>query len=88
METISLNTLPLNTVGTIVEVNCNPSIKRRLLDLGLIPNTKIIPIFKSIGGDPIAYEVRGTTLAIRNEDAKNILVNEESDLCRPLFVPI
>lgn len=74
METIALNTLPLNTIGTIVEVNCNNSIKRRLLDLGLIPNTKIVPVFKSIGGDPIAYEVRGTTLAIRNEDANNILV--------------
>ncbi len=80
METITLNTLPLDTIGTIVEVNCNNSIKRRLLDLGFIPNTKIIPIFKSISGDPIAYAVRGTTLAIRNEDAKNILVNIDYSL--------
>ena len=74
MNTIPLTKLKLGTTGYIKEINCKNSIKRRLLDLGLIPNTKIVPVFKSIGGDPIAYEVRGTTLAIRNEDANNILV--------------
>lgn len=47
-------------------------LKRRLLDLGVIKNTKIKPVFKSISGNPIAYEIRGSVIAIRNEDAKNI----------------
>ena len=47
-------------------------LKRRLLDLGVIKSTKIKPVFKSISGSPIAYEIRGSVIAIRNEDAKNI----------------
>ncbi len=74
METIPLTKLSLNTSGFIKEINCNNSIKRRLLDLGLIPNTKIVPILKSVSGDPIAYEVRNIILAIRKQDADKIIV--------------
>lgn len=74
MKAIPLTDLKLNTTGIIKEINCKNSIKRRLLDLGLIPNTDITPIIKSISGDPIAYEVRNVILAIRKEDAEKILV--------------
>lgn len=74
METIPLTKLQLHQVGFIKEINCKNSIKRRLLDLGLIPNTKIIPIMKSIAGDPIAYEVRNIIIAIRKQDAEKIQV--------------
>lgn len=74
MNTISLSNLKLNTCGYIKEINCNNSIKRRLLDLGLVPNTKIVPILKSVSGDPIAYEVRNIILAIRKQDADKIIV--------------
>ena len=45
------------------------SLKRRLLDLGIIKGTKIIPVLKSPSGDPTAFEVRGTLIALRKEDA-------------------
>ena len=54
METMPLSKLELNTPGYIKEINCDDSIKRRLLDLGLIANTKIVPILKSVAGDPVA----------------------------------
>jgi len=69
---MNLNELPLNTIGTIDKLNCNGNIKRRLLDLGLIKGTKIIPVFKSPSGDPVAYEIRKTLIAIRKEDSKLI----------------
>lgn len=74
METISLTKLELGQTGFIKGINCRGSIKRRLLDLGLIPNTEITPIMKSIAGDPIAYEVRNIIIAIRKQDAENIQV--------------
>ena len=43
-------------------------IRRRLLDLGLTPGTKIVPLFISPSGDPTAFEFRGTVIAIRKED--------------------
>ena len=71
---MNLSELPLNTVGIIADLNCSGNIKRRLLDLGLIKGTKIIPVFKSPSGDPIAYEVRNTLIAIRKEDSENIIL--------------
>lgn len=71
---IPLNKLNINCNGRIKEITCTSTIKRRLFDLGIIPDTIVTPVFKSTGGNPIAYEIRGILLAIRNEDAKNILV--------------
>ena len=56
-------------------ISCNDRITRRLYDLGLLENTVICPIFSSPFGDPKAYEFRGNIIAIRNDDANNIVVN-------------
>lgn len=71
---ISLYYLPVNTIGTIEHLDCIGSIQRRLLDLGMIKGSKIIPLFKSPAGDPIAYSIRGSVIALRKEDALNIKV--------------
>ena len=60
-------------------MNCEGDIRRRFLDLGLIPSTLIIPAFKAPFGDPIAYKVRGALISIRQEDSKNIKVCEPSN---------
>lgn len=73
---MNLNELPLNTVGIIDELNCNGNIRRRLLDLGLVKGTKITPVFKSPSGDPTAYEIRRTLIALRKEDSKLIKLRE------------
>ena len=46
----------------------------RLLDMGLVKGTEITPILISPSGDPRAFLVRGTIIAIRKEDAKNIKI--------------
>lgn len=71
---ISLDKLQLNTTAKIDTLKCSNSIKRRLLDLGFVPETNIKPIFKSLSGDPTAFEVRGTIIALRKEDSSEILV--------------
>ena len=50
--------------------------RRRMLDLGLIPGTVINVIRKSPLGDPIAYNIRGTLIALRKEEAEQILVSK------------
>jgi len=69
---MNLSELPLNRVGIIDNLNCNENIRRRMLDLGLIKGTKITPVFKSPSGDPVAYEIRKTLIALRKEDSENI----------------
>ena len=76
MENIkTLDKLPMNKQAKIKQINCEAKLKRRLLDLGLIKGTKITPILISPSKDPRAYQVRGTTIAIRKEDAKLIIIN-------------
>ena len=68
----TLNKLPLGTQAKILKINCSSNIKRRFLDLGFIKNTYITPILKSPSGDPVAFEIRGTTIAIREEETQLI----------------
>lgn len=76
-DIISLNKLPLNQRGIVTELNCNSSIKRRFLDLGLVPGTYITPVFTSPFGEPIAYEFRSTLISIRNDDSMLIKVKKD-----------
>ena len=72
---ITLDKLPLNEYGKIENIECTGNIKRRLLDLGLVKGTKIVPVLISPSKDPRAFFVRGTTIAIRKEDAENIKIS-------------
>lgn len=64
----------LNETVIIDSLNCSGKLHRRFLDLGIIHGTTVTPIFSSIFNDPIAYEIRGTVIAIRNEDSKKIKI--------------
>ena len=70
----TLNDLKVNNIGIIEKIECDEEIKRRLLDLGLIKGTKIIPVLTSPSKDPRAFEIRGSLIAIRKEDAENIKI--------------
>lgn len=74
MKVENLSQLPLNKNGRIDEIECDEGIKRRLLDMGLIKGTNIVPILVSPSGEPRAFLVRGTIIAIRKEDAKHIKI--------------
>lgn len=58
----------------IKKLSCTGSIRRRLLDIGLTEQTKIICIGESPAKDPKAYLIRGAVIAIRREDGQNILI--------------
>lgn len=72
MKNISLDKLNIDKCATISKLNCNGDLRRRLLDLGLVKGTSIKAILKSPMGNPIAYEVRGSVIALRKEDSKLI----------------
>lgn len=70
-----LSELVEGQLARIVEIKTAGSMRRRLFDLGLIEGTLVKCLQKSPFGDPVAYSVRGTVLALRREDSKNILIN-------------
>lgn len=69
---MTLDKVKINNEVMIKRVDCTNSVKRRILDLGIIEGTKIKPVLKSPLGDPTAYEVRGILLSLREEDSRNI----------------
>ena len=73
---MTLNELPVGKAAVITKVGGAGALRCRLLDMGLIPKTKIVLTKVAPMGDPIELRLRGYTLTIRIEDAKNIEVKE------------
>ena len=72
MKEKTVNELELGEIGIVNKIVGEETIKRRLLDLGLIEGTDIKAVLVSPSGDPRAFEFRGSLIAIRKEDAENI----------------
>lgn len=50
--------------------------RRRLMDLGIVPGTEVEAEMVSVSGDPVAYRIRGASIALRkNQTDKIYLVN-------------
>lgn len=58
--------------GTVQWIRAEPSIKRRLQDLGLISGAKVTCVFTSRHKDISIYRICGAHIAIRDCDAKNV----------------
>ncbi len=72
-------TLDALAVGETAEVvalaaACTGFSRQRLLDLGLTPGARVRVAMDNAFADPRAYEVRGTTIALRRELAAHISV--------------
>jgi DtxR family transcriptional regulator, Mn-dependent transcriptional regulator len=58
----------------VISPACKGLQRRRLLDLGLLPGTEITAVFTSPTGDPTAYRIRDSLIALRKEQADQIYV--------------
>ena len=58
----------------VVDLYSHGLLRLRMLDLGIIPGTKIIVNRISPLGDPVAYEIRDTIIALRSEETDLIEV--------------
>ena len=74
----SLNDIAPGEHAVISSLQSTGSMRRRLLDIGLIENTHVECLGRSSGGDPSAYLIRGAVIAIRSEDCANILIHSYS----------
>jgi ferrous iron transport protein A len=66
------------TTCRILKVGGEGELRRRLLDMGLTPNTQVLVRKVAPMGDPIELYLRSYELTIRKDDAKKILVEEVS----------
>lgn len=76
---MTLNELKTGSSGIITAVGDGP-LRCRLLDMGLIPHTRVTLQKVAPMGDPIEIRVRGYELTLRVEEAQKIEVKEAAEI--------
>ena len=73
-----LSALAAGQTARVAEVRVEGALRRRLFDLGLIPQTVVTQRCTAPGGSPIAFLVRGAAIALRRCDASHIFVEADA----------
>ena len=60
--------------GRIARIDAEPGVKRRLMELGLVPGTDVEMVRTAPLGDPLEVTVRGLHLSLRRTEAARIHV--------------
>ncbi len=76
MNEYRLCDLNIGERARVRQVNVKGSIRRRLLDIGLVEGTEVECVGKSPLGDPSAYLIRGAVIAIRRDNSRDVLVEK------------
>jgi ferrous iron transport protein A len=72
----SLAEIGVGTIVTVDKVGGERSYRRRLMELGLVPGTRVQVMGVAPLGDPIELLVRGSSLSIRRAEAGTIEVRQ------------
>lgn len=73
-DLMPLSDLAVGTSCRVSSIELVGLLRRRILDLGILPGTVVACVRRSPAGDPTAYAVRGATIALRQDDARHIKV--------------
>src|SRR5450631_2000746 len=65
----------IGQVVTVLHVAGEGSFRRRLMELGLVPGTRVEVIGVAPLGDPLELLVRGGSISIRRAEAEDVSVN-------------
>lgn len=76
---MTLNELKVGEKATVKNVLDESSMKQRFIDIGIITGTKLECVLISPFKNPKAYMIKGAVIAIRDEDAKFIEIERDSD---------
>ena len=71
-QIIPLSDLPNGQSATIQHVMSTGAMYERLCDLGFTPGSSVVCLFSSIFGNPRAYRIKQTIIALRQEDAVHV----------------
>lgn len=73
-EEMTLNQLKPGQRGTVSAISGEGTLRQRLMDMGVMPNTLISLRRKAPTGQPIWIEIGGTELALRKAEAELIAI--------------
>lgn len=69
-----LGELPVGTEAAVERVEGPRALRRRLLEMGLLPGTVVRIVRRAPMGDPLELRLRGFSLSLRRRDANAIRV--------------
>lgn len=70
---ITLDRLPVGREAVLTGLCITGPLRRRLLELGFSEGTRICCLRRAVPGSPILYQLRGTQIALRRQDAGRLL---------------
>lgn len=76
---MTLSELKIGEGAVVTAVGGEGILRRRLLDMGITPKTKLMVRKMAPLGDPIEIHIRGYELTLRKEDAAKITVEKLSE---------
>ena len=71
-----LSDLAVGEKGTVSRIIAEAGVKRRLLDMGIVPGVEVTIRKVAPLGDPVDVLVKGYHLSLRREEAETIAVEE------------
>lgn len=71
---VMLSALRNDEDGIVERIDVEGRTKRRLVEMGITPGTRLQISRRAPLGDPIEIRLRGYTLTLREEDARQIMV--------------
>ncbi len=72
----TLNELKPGQSARVRRILCSGNLRRRFLDLGLGSHAPVSCVGRSPAGDPAAFLIRGTVIALRDRDSRQIVVEQ------------
>lgn len=76
---MTLDKLKTGSTAIIKSIGGEGALRRRLLDMGLTPNTTVMVRKVAPMGDPIELHLRSYELTIRKDDAMKIVIQEVAE---------
>lgn len=76
----TLGDLKIGEKGIIKEISPSSELRRRLMDIGFLKGEEVLCTLKSFGGGMTAYEIKGTVIALREKNAREILIFDKEEV--------
>ena len=74
MSSNTLDKLPIGTVATVTDVSGDAELQQRILEMGVLPGSRVQVVRYAPLGDPIEIKVMGYSLSLRKAEAKYVSV--------------
>lgn len=74
----TLDDLKIGQTGVVLRLGSSGALRRRIIDMGIIPGASVKKLKTAPFGDPIVIIVRGYQLSLRVSEAKEIYLENSA----------